>query len=396
MSNELDEILKRIREEQAEKSKEETKTAQEQTDVSEPDAAEEEFLLTETAEEIEPALPKEPETEEVQLCETAENDGEKAAVDEADSEKTKQNFNTKIVRANIKTRLMPKVKAFCKKVIIIRTLIALGVIAVIIAAVFGGIEYHEYQKTAYLRPYEQKYGIEYPDGILEEFCDLYGNDRTTAGKIIIEDSSTNVVVSGGKNAEALMELGGTVLSDQHLRSVAIEDSTVEQYFSTPDAFLNSSQRVVFRTLFGDEEYKIAFVYYANTNPDNDNGYVFPYNSWGNMTYRSYLSYLDRVQTRSLFKTGTGIAYDDYLLSLNFPTNTEPDSRFVMLCVRTRDGVKFERSERTYENKMRRHTQAWYDENGEENIFRQAANWYPEIYTDAAKTKTKQLTAKDFE
>ncbi len=368
-NNELEEILKKVRENHPELQ------------------PEDELLPPKTADELQrEAQPQQDESEE--------------APSKAEEDKPKKTPflrpKLSVIKANFKTRLLPRVTAFFKSVLVRRVLLALAVLAVLVGACFGGVKMYEYSKVAYLKPYEQKYGIEYPQGIREEYCDDYGKDQTFAGRLVIEDAGVDVAVAKSKKGgTAVMEYGGTVLQKQHLRSVALPKDSLETQYATAQAYVNAGQRVVFKTLFGDEEYKVVAAYYANTDPDKDSGYVFPYNAWGNLTKRSYQSYIDRVNTRSLYLTGNRLDYADYYLSVNMPTGTQEDARFVLLCRRVEKDESFEKTETTKENKRIHHTQAWYDEHGEQNPYRLAADWYPEIYTDAALTKTKQLTAEDF-
>ncbi len=363
--NELDEILKKVR------------NQNEKDDAFEP---------------LEP-----PKTREQMRAETVEENSEPKENKKAKVNIPKVKIDSGVVKANFKTRLLPRVTAVLKRIFTRQLLIALGCVAVAAGLVFGGIKLHEYSKVAYLKPYIEKYDIEYPVGIREEFCDAYGRDRTFAGEIVFDDSGRAFSVSGSNNkGEGHMDFGGTVLKEQHLRSVSLDTNPLEKYYSNAKSFVASKQRVVFRTLFGDEEYRVVAAYFANTNPDNDNGYVFPYNAWGNMTKKSFNSYIDRVKTRSLYHTTAELHYSDSYLSVNMPTDSEVDSRFVVLCVKVRDGEEFSKITSTRKNTRIRKTQAWYDENGEKNPYYLAAKWYPEIYTDAKLTKTKQLSAKDFE
>ena len=69
------------------------------------------------------------------------------------------------------------IKAFAKKNKI--ALICVGAVALIgILAIIINIA-----STAYLKPYEKKYGITYPKGIAEEFCDAYGQNKNVSAKI---------------------------------------------------------------------------------------------------------------------------------------------------------------------------------------------------------------------
>ncbi len=308
----------------------------------------------------------------------------------------KVNVNTDVIKANFKTRLLPAVKKAFGKVFTKKLAYVLIAVAVIAGVIFGGIKIYDYSKVAYLKPYIQKYGVDYPEGIRKEFCDAYGMDRKAAGALVFDDLDKEISVGGSaKNGAGVMEFGSTVLEDQHLRSVALDSSELEEYYSTAKAYTSASQRIVFKTLFEDEEYQVIAAYYANTNPDNDNGYVFPYNSWGNLTERSFKSYIDRVGTRSLYLTDVKTDYSGYYLSVNMPTDKQPDSRFVLLCKRVDGKDSFNKIKKTKQNRRIRQTQAWYDKHKQKNPYTLAAKWYPQIYTDKKRTKTQQLTAEDF-
>ena len=386
--NELEEVLKRVRSEQQNKPADETpaepepleppKTMQQmQKEASEPEAEEQQEEASEPApeqkEKKKPALPK------------------------VNIKMPKIKLNTKVLSANFKTRLVPAVKDFFKKELVKKALLAVVAVLVIIGLGFGGVKLYQYSQVAYLKPYIEKYNIDFPEGIREEFCDDYGKDQNVMGRIVIEDTGTDVLAGSEKDGvAAFAEKGSSVLTDQHVRSVALRDSGLEKYYATPEAYVNASQLITFKTLFDDEQYKVVAAYYANTNPKNDNGYVFPYNAYGTMTAKSFNSYIDRVNTRSLYRTGVPLNYGGYYLSISTPTSTEPDSRFVILCKRVEDKEHFEKTTSTTPNKRIRHTQKWYDEHKEKNPFWLAEKWYPEIYTDSSQKKTKQLTKEDFE
>lgn len=375
--NELEKVLNRIREEQAEDTPPDEAQQPESNDAFapiEPPKLREELQSDEKPDKLE-KLNKEPKPKEVKPSKIKAKAG--------------------VIKANVKTRLFPAVKSALGKIFTRRLALAVLAIAVVAGAVFGGIKLYNYSKVAYLKPYVQKYGVDYPEGIREEFCDAYGMDQKTAGALVIDECEKEIPVGGSKQSDGgVMELGSTVLTDQHLRSVALENNTLEKYYSSDAAYITASQHVLFKTLFDDEDYQVVAAYYANTNPKNDNGYVFPYNAWGNLTERSFKSYIDRVGTRSLYVTGAKLEYEDYYLSINMPTESQPDSRFVLLCKRV-DKKHFEKISKTTPNERIRHTQAWYDKNKQQNPYRLASKWYPQIYTDKSKTQTKQLTEKDF-
>ncbi len=373
--NELEEMLKKVR------SRQQTQPSSEEEPLEPPKTTQE--MQSETQQSEQQA----PEAEEK----------ENYAPDKVKIKMPELKFNTKVISANIKTRLLPAVKSVFKKELVRKSLLAVIAVIVLIGLGFGGVKLYQYAQVAYLKPYIEKYNIEFPDGIREEFCDDFGKDQRVMGRIVIADTSTDVLAGSKKEgAAAYADAGSSVLDDQHIRSVALRDSGLEKYYGTAEAYVNASQLVTFKTLFDDEEYKVVAAYYANTNPKNDNGYVFPYNAYGTMTEKSFKSYIDRVNTRSLYNTGAQLDYGGYYLSISTPTSTEPDSRFVILCRKVGEEESFEKTADTKPNKRIRHTQKWYDEHKEKNPFWLAADWYPEIYTDSSRTKTVRLTEKDFE
>lgn len=69
------------------------------------------------------------------------------------------------------------------------------VVAVALAFALPAIQ--SSRQNAYLKPYETKYGIHYPAGMLEQYCDAYGKDRQIAG-FLTYGSSGEITVSKTK------------------------------------------------------------------------------------------------------------------------------------------------------------------------------------------------------
>ena len=76
--------------------------------------------------------------------------------------------------------------------------IALVCLAVAVALAFALPAIQSSRQNAYLKPYETKYGIHYPAGMLEQYCDAYGKDRQIAG-FLTYGSSGEIAVSKTKN-----------------------------------------------------------------------------------------------------------------------------------------------------------------------------------------------------
>ena len=223
--NELEQILKKVREEQQQNREEYNAPAVEELEP--PNTAEE---LKAQAEEVnEPAPQPEP------ISPPAPTKEEKAPVKKEKAPKKKREMpklklNTKVISANVKTRLVPKVKEFFKKELTRKALISVGCIIALVGLVFGGIKVVQFAQVAYLRPYIEKYGIDFPKGIREEFCDDYGKDQGVMGRIVIEDTATDALAGSNKKADAYAEKGSTVLKDQQVRAVALSSGELEKCY----------------------------------------------------------------------------------------------------------------------------------------------------------------------
>ena len=270
-------------------------------------------------------------------------------------------------------------------------------IVVLIVGIFAGIKIADYAKVAYIRDYEKKYQVDFPDGIEKKFCDEYGKDQSFVGTLTSKEAKLEKVkvFSKYRMGDALLEKGSDIFHAQHIRAISLDEGVgdIEGAYSTPEAFLSSSQKVVFETLFGDEEYQVVAAYYTNTNPDDDDGYVFPYNTYGNLTEKSFYHFQDRIKNRRLYDTGYKLLEQNYVLSISAPSDFMKDFRFVIVCVKADDG--FEKSTKAEPNAKIHYPQIWYDTNNQKNPFWLSGDWYPEIVVDS-NGKTKQLTRKDFE
>lgn len=273
--------------------------------------------------------------------------------------------------------------------------IVAGVILIAVALIFGGIKLIGGSKSAYLKPYEKKYGIEYPDGILEEFCDAYAKEQNLSGKLTITDTSTQTLVSSAnKSGYSKLQKGSSVYSDMHFISISVDNADIESVYSKPEGFLNASQSVTFTSLFEEKEYRVIAAFYTNSKFEDDNGYRFPYNLYGNLTEKSFTTFQDKIETRRLYDTGYKFNYDDYFLTVSADSDFMPDYKFVLVCASNGKGVK--KSKKAVKNEKIHFPQSYYDNKKEHNTFYFTGKWYPEIYTNEERTETKKLTLADFE
>lgn len=268
--------------------------------------------------------------------------------------------------------------------------IILIVLAVILAAVIGAVAV-SHAKTAYLKPYEAKYGITFPKGIAEDMCDAYGSDQSTVGSISVGDGD-KIILSETLNAlQSHTDYGTKLDSEQQFKAVSVtQDSTnIESEYFTADAYVNSSQKVSVSDLYGKENtYQVVAAFYVNTNSLDDNGYVFPYNLYGDLTEDSFDEYEDKIYSRALYHTEYDLNYNDSFLTVSTQSKVYDYCNFVILCKKT--DPDFEKITGTTPNERIHYPQKWYDDNGENNPYWLASKWHPTVYTDKKHTQTKQL------
>lgn len=304
------------------------------------------------------------------------------------------------VKEMFRDEIFPAAGRSFKKMLTKQFAIFLAVVVVIGAAGYGGYRLYEYSRVAYLNSYKKEFpGVEFPEGILEEMCGEYGKNQNVVCKISPKNKDEFVVATSDKEDNyAYAYPSFDVKNEQQFQSIDISNVSgfddLESLYSTRDAFLDSSQMYDLTTLYSKSSYRVIAAYYTNTVATDDAGYVFPYNCYGNMTEKSFRSYVDKIKSRRLYDTGYNFSYDDNFLSISADSDFMPNFKFVVLCVKNTQ-KNTEKSTTAIDNESVHYPQAWYDKNGETNPYRFSSNWYPEIYTDD-NSNTKRSTSKDFQ
>lgn len=182
--------------------------------------------------------------------------------------------------------------------------------------------------TAYLKPYEKKYGIKYPRHIAEEFCDAYGQNSETSGMLTFADSGdklflTSDVYQSGNHFDS----GSAIDDGKQIKSIGLDSSSVdiESLYSSAKSYKKSKQKVTLTDIYGKSKtYQVIAAYYTNINAADDNGYVFPYYTHGDLTEDSFNDYEDRIYSRSLYHSAFDMSYTDSYLSININTDFMPN------------------------------------------------------------------------
>ncbi|MDD6728175.1 MAG: hypothetical protein PUE08_03025 [Eubacteriales bacterium] len=290
-------------------------------------------------------------------------------------------------------RKKPTVNKKLLKIIICIILAA----AVVAGAVFG-IRYGiNASKTAYLKPYEEKYpSVTFPAGISERYCDIYGENPDAVGYIEISETELKSPVLSAERDGLPYAEENTKGSEQFNYVVYLSDNSLEEFYCNADAYNNSASGfITYSDLTDDYNFKVVGAFYTNTKAKDDDGYIFPYNVTEELTADGYPDFYERLSSRFLYNTGITLTRQDTILTLSCPTDYREGFRFVVVGV-----MRDEKGEKPQarENTLIHYPQVIFDEKGEKNPYSLAEKWYPEIIiTNGDGTeKTKQQSIKDYE
>ena len=132
----------------------------------------------------------------------------------------------------------------------------------------------------------------------------------------------------------------------------------------------------FNTIYSNHTWKIFAAFISNGEKEQDNGYAFPYIATNFPSEANFLEFVDEVKSRSYYiNEDVDIVPGDKLLTLSTCDTVFEDARFVVMARLVREGESAEvDTSRARINNNQRFPQAWYDEMGETNPFRNASKF----------------------
>lgn len=273
-------------------------------------------------------------------------------------------------------------------------LLALGTVIVVIALIFGIRYAIDANKGAYLKPYQSKYpDVQFEIGMLEKYCDMLGENPDTVGYIEIPELNLKSAVSNDESKFPYAQ-PCTENAEQFNFVIYMNDNSLEKYYSTADAYNNASGYITYSDLFKDYNFKVVGAFYTNTKAEDDNGYIFPYNTPEKMTTKSASEYVSRLENRFIYSTGANVTRQDTLLTISSPTDYRKDFRFVVVGVLREDT---DSKTTATEKSDVRYPQIIFDEMEKDNTYKYASKWYPEIVitNNESEQKTIQRTIDDY-
>lgn len=274
-------------------------------------------------------------------------------------------------------------------------LIAAGAVVLIVAVILLIVFINKSNANAYLKPYEEKYSISFPDGMLEEYCDAYGENQNLAGFLNYGISDTPIPVTKTATTSSpyidikcdFMEFGFNTV----IYGTADQLGDIESAYQDAQACNNTGYFIRYDSMFQKQRWRVLGAFYTNTDPKDDNDYVFPYNVTYEMTSESYKNYFDRLTNRFMYDTGYTLTKNDKLLTVSVESRKYEGFRFVLVCV-MQDSSKSDVI--AEDNKHPHYPQAICDILGEKNPYALSSKWYPEILIKDGE-ETSQQNIKDY-
>lgn len=245
-----------------------------------------------------------------------------------------------------------------------------------------------------------EYDIEFPDGMLAKYSQLYASNSDLRGWISIPAFEMNLPIVQGEDNEYYLkrniykkwvEYGvpffdyriaedqfktlprNTVIYGHNMRSDDLIFGMLEEYRDI-DGYKRAPV-IECNTIYGDFTWLVCGAFISNSNPEDDNGYVFPYN-FIDCNDQLFAEYIKELEKRSFYDTGVDLAVTDKILTLSTCCYDFNDARLVVVARLLREGesVSVDTS-KAVKNPDPKGPQAWCDELGKPNNHASDVRWY---------------------
>ena len=241
-------------------------------------------------------------------------------------------------------------------------------------------------------------GVEFPEGMLAKYGQLYAANNDLRGWISIDGLDINFPVAQGIDNDYYLEKDiygkytmygvpffdyrmtdfrnlhrNNVIYGHNMRSDDYIFGNLENY-RTIEGFKNAPV-IECNTIYGDYTWFVYAVFITNSDPKDDNGYLFPYN-FIDISTAKFEGYIDEIDKRKLYSTGVDINVSDKILTLSTCCYDFNEARLVVVARLKRDGesVSVDTS-KAIENPNPKYPQAYYDANKKAvNPYAQDARW----------------------
>lgn len=238
--------------------------------------------------------------------------------------------------------------------------------------------------------------VDFPDGMLAKYAHLYAQNSDMRGWIEIPGACPLPIVVGEDNEYYLKrnfegkrtDYGvpffdfrmtdfqnlhmNNVIYGHNMRSDDLVFGILENYRYLD--WYKEAPVIECNTIYGDYTWLVYAVFLTNSDPEDDNGYFFPYN-FIDMPESEFAQYIEEIDKRKLYTTGVDINTSDKILTLSTCAYDFSDARLVVVARLKREGesVSVDTS-KAYENPNPKYPQKWYDVNKKSNPYAEDSRW----------------------
>lgn len=239
--------------------------------------------------------------------------------------------------------------------------------------------------------------VDFPEGMLAKYAQLYAQNNDFAGWITIEGLGINLPIAQGSdndyylkrdiykkytsygvpffdyrmsNLKTLhkntMVYGHNMRHDDYIFGMLENYRTIEGFAQAPVIECN--------TIYGDHTWFVYAVFITNSDPDDDNGYFLPYN-FIDVSTDKFKEYINEIDKRKLYTTGVDINENDKILTLQACVYDFDGAMIVVVAREKRDGESISvDTSKAYKNENPKYPQAWYDVNKKQNPYSEDSRW----------------------
>lgn len=239
--------------------------------------------------------------------------------------------------------------------------------------------------------------VDYPEGMLAKYASLYAANDDLRGWVSIPGFEINLPVAQGKDNSYYLKKDiygkytrygvpffdyridnfttlhrNTVIYGHNMRHDDLIFGMLENYRSI-DGF-RQAPVIECNTIYGDHTWFVYAVFISNSEKEDDNGYVFPYNfiDVGDAKFEAYIEEIDK---RKLYTTGVDINVNDKILTLSTCAYDFDDARLVVVARERREGESIAvDTSKAYKNNDPKYPQAWYEAYGKDNTHANDPRW----------------------
>jgi sortase B len=200
--------------------------------------------------------------------------------------------------------------------------------------------------------------VEFPDGMLEKYAELYAKNNDLVGWIKIDEIGLSLpVVQGDDNKEYLKhdfdgnynKYGSIFMNcDNDAKNLNYNTAIFGHHMTDTAMFGNldlykdveyykKAPVIEFNTIYGDYKWKIFAVFITNGTAEGDDGYIFDYTFTDLSSTEEVEKFLGEIDQRALYKPEVDISVSDKILTLSTCCYDFPDARLIVVGRLLREG-----------------------------------------------------------